>query len=295
MVFSYLFLLLRDLVYVFILGVSHAILETFTKCVVNVANLNNWEDDTDTIKLYLLLVLCKLKTSMTFACLSVLFNIHSTTCARIFYKYVSLLAVSVRPAIYWPIKEEILKNMPKYFEKFKATRIVLDATEIKVQKLKCLKCRIMSYSNYKCCHTMKFLIGITPSGLISCVSKGYGGRASYKSIFNSEKIIDKLDPFDAIMVDKGILIEVECNERLVKLIRPPFLQKKKQLTENDAMIMADIARARVHVERAIQRLKMFKIFNNQIDWFMIPYIEDIMVVIASIVNMSPPILADNKF
>lgn len=232
---------------------------------------------------------------MSFVCLSVLFGTSPATCTRIFYRYVSLLATSIKPAIYWPTKEEILQNMPKCFENFKTTRIVLDATEIKVQKLKCLKCRILSYSHYKCSHTMKFLIGITPSGLISYVSKGYGGRASDKAIFCNENIINKLDPHDAIMVDKGILIEKECEEHLVKLIRPPFMRKQKQLSKDDATITANIARARVHVERVIQRIKTFNILNDQIDWYMIPYIEDIITVIAATVNMSSPILADDKF
>lgn len=207
----------------------------------------------------------------------------------------SLLAVALKPAIYWPTKEEISQNMPKCFQKYKNTRVVLDCTEVKVQRLKCLKCRILSYSHYKGTHTMKFLIGITPSGLISYISPAYGGRATDKSIFNNEKLVEKLDPNDAVMVDKGVLIEKECEEHLIKLIRPPFMSKREQLSKNDAIITADIARARIHVERAIQRIKIFKILSDQINWYMIPYIDDIMTIIAATVNMSRPILADKRF
>ncbi|KAJ8976841.1 hypothetical protein NQ317_012965 [Molorchus minor] len=270
-------------------GVNHGILESYSKCVRNVADFNDIA--TENLNLYLILILCKIKTNMSFVCLSVLFGMSPATCTRLFYKYQLVLN---RQYIGQP-KEEILQNMPLCFENFKMTRVVLDATEIKVQKLNCLRCRILSYSHYKCSHTMKFLIGITPSGLISYVSKGYGGRASDKAIFNKENIIDKLDPYDAIMVDKGILIEKECNDHFVKLIRPPFLKKQKQFSKEDATTTANIARARVHVERVIQRIKTFNILSDQIDWYIIPYIEDIMTIVAATVNMSSPILADDKF
>lgn len=229
---------------------------------------------------------------MTFACLGVLFGFSSGLCRDIFYSTLSLLAVTLKPAIYWPSKEEVLNNMPRCFQNFKNTRVVLDCTEIKIEKLKCLRCRIMSYSHYKGTHTIKFLIGITPSGLISFLSAGFGGRASDKAIFNYENVIDKLDIHDAVMTDKGILIEKECNEKLVTLIRPPFLKGQKQFSKQDAERTADIARARVHVERAIQRIKIFKILHEQISWYLIPHTDEIMIVIAAIVNLSSPILRE---
>lgn len=93
---------------------------------------------------------------------------------------------------------------------------------------------------------------------------GYGGRASDKAIFNNENLIKRLDVNDSIVTDKGVLIEKECNEKSMKLIRPPFLKKQKQLSKVDAEITADIARARVHVERAIQRLKVFKVRTTEL-------------------------------
>lgn len=273
-------------------GITFDILTTITKCAENTANFNkcNWSN----IKTRIILALCKVKLNISFACLAVLFKLSNTQCRSIFYSTVSLLAVSLKPAIYWPTKEQILNNMPHCFHKFKNTRVVLDCTEIKIQKLKCLKCRVASYSHYKGMHTLKYLIGITPSGLISFVSAGFGGRATDKAIFNYENLIDKLEMNDAVMVDKGILIENECNEKLVKLIRPPFLKKQKQFSKADAEATADIARARVHVERAIQRIKMFNILSQQFNWYLIPYADEIITIIAAIVNLSAPILSDSK-
>lgn len=268
-------------------------METYELCTENVARTH--EVDVVDLRFALILVLTKLKTNLSFICLSVLFGISSTKCTNLFYKHTALLSASIKSAIYWPRKEEILANMPKCFSKFKETRVVLDCTEIKVQKMKCLNCRIKSYSHYKRCHTMKFLIGITPSGLISFVSRGYGGRATDKSIFLRENVLEKLDPHDAVMVDKGILIAKECEQNFIKLIQPPFLKKHKQLSKEAATTTAEIARARVHVERAIQRLKTFSVLRDTVEWYLIPYIDDVMTIIAATVNMSPPILADDKF
>ena len=164
--------------------------------------LNNYPEEN--FKMYIMLVLCKIKTNLTFFCLSVLFGMSKSSCTRFFYKYLIYLRRILEPMIYWPTKE-ILRNMPKHFQKFKSTRIVLDATEISLQRLKCLHCRNVTYSHYKSRHTIKFLIGITPAGHISFVSRPFGGRASDKAIFVNEELIKKLDPNDAIMVDKGII------------------------------------------------------------------------------------------
>ncbi|KAF2887926.1 hypothetical protein ILUMI_18248 [Ignelater luminosus] len=116
------------------------------------------------------------------------------------------------------------------------------------------------YSHYKGRNTIKYLISITPSGLITFLSKSYSGRVSEKAIFSNENVIQKLDMNDSIMVDKDILIEKECNEHLIKLIRPSFLKKTyKQFSKADAERTTSIGRVRVDVEHAIQRIKIFKI------------------------------------
>ncbi|KAF2892070.1 hypothetical protein ILUMI_14103, partial [Ignelater luminosus] len=241
-------------------------------------------------------MLMKLKLDLSFSGLAVFFNISSNTARSYFYCTVQQASVILKPLIKFPSKEEILSNMPICFNDFRSTRVILDCTEISIEESKCLRCRIRSYSNYKGTHTVKYLIGIASSGLITFLSKGYGGRASDKAIFNAEHLIDQLDPGDAIMVNKGILIEKECMEKFVKLIYPPFLKRNaKQFSKEDPQKTASIARARVHVKRAIQRLKIFKICQGKLLWTLLPYMDDIMIIIAGLTNLGPPILAQDKF
>lgn len=130
------------------------------------------------IKERIILVFLKLKQGMSFAILAVLFqNVTSETCRLIYTFMIPLLAQIFKPLLYWPSKQEVLNNMPYCFEKFSNTRIVLDCTEISLQKPKCLTCRIRCYSNYKSTFTLKFMIGISPGGLIVYISRPFGGRA----------------------------------------------------------------------------------------------------------------------
>jgi len=88
------------------------------------------------------------------------------------------------------------------------------------------------------------MIGISPDGLVSFLSPVYGGRASDKFIFNDNGILNKCKEGDSIMVDKGFLIDKECTDRGVKLHRPPFLGKQKQLSSDDGIVNCEIARAK---------------------------------------------------
>lgn len=248
------------------------------------------------LKGIIIMIFVKMKLNLSFSVLSALFNIPPTSCKRYFQQVVPAVTEVLRTCIVWPEKEEILNSIPQCFKEYKDVSVILDGTEINVEKCKCLRCRILTYSHYKGSNTVKFLVGVSPAGLITFISNGYGGRASDKFITMDSKILDKLLPFrDAVMVDKGFYIDEECANRFLVLYRPAFVQGGKPLSENDSVKSSSIARARVHVERAIQRLKIFKIFKEKLDWFMLRHVDDLMVIAAGVVNLSSPILGNDKF
>ena len=54
--------------------------------------------------------------------------------------------------------------------------------EVFIDRPSCLLALAQTWSSYKHHNTAKFLIGITPQGTVSFISKGWGGRASDKFI-----------------------------------------------------------------------------------------------------------------
>jgi hypothetical protein len=163
----------------------------------------------------IVLTLMVIRHNIQFNMLAVLFNRSSVTISSNFRSTIVTLSEALSSIIYWPPNEENKASMPIYFMSFfEDTKIVLDCTECKIPLLKCLKCRLASYSHYKSNHTVKYLIGVTPCGTICYVSPGYPGRASDKFIFNNEKVIDLLNPdTDAVMTDKGFAIEKELEAK----------------------------------------------------------------------------------
>ncbi|XP_064476281.1 uncharacterized protein LOC135390517 [Ornithodoros turicata] len=273
---------------------SMDLLDALVTCYENVAPLSGRHHLT--AKERVVLTMMKLKHNMSFTFLSGLFGCSSSTCSIIVTQTVKTLARILSSVVVLPAKEEILRNMPKQFERYQNVRIVLDCTEVPVSQPKCLNCAINVYSYYKKAFTCKYMIGVTPGGIIAHVSKGYGGRASDKRIFEESGLVDQLIPFkDAVMVDRGFLIDSVCEANFIPVIRPPFKRKQCQLPKNAALETQTIAAARVHVERAIQRMKIFKILSTKVLWSTVPILDDIVIITAAVTNLSAPIFSSCRF
>ena len=64
------------------------------------------------------------------------------------------------------------------------------------------------------------------------------------------------------MADKGFNIKDLLDPIEVTLNTPPFLSEEGQFDEEEVETTQSIASVRIHVERAISRIKMYKIINN---------------------------------
>lgn len=115
-----------------------------------------------------------------------------------FHNVLDILYVKTKPFIVWPEREVLRLTMPTSFRKcFKNCTVIIDCTEIFVERPSNLEARAQVWSNYKHHSTIKFLIGITPQGTISYISRCAGGRMSDKEIVEQSTLTDHLLPGEA--------------------------------------------------------------------------------------------------
>lgn len=93
----------------------------------------------------------------------------------------------------------------------------------------------------------------------------------------------KVETGKAVMIDKGFRIDEVCNTYNVKIIRPPFLRKNK-LSQEEAKLNLQIARARIHIKRVNKRIKHFKILSGKFTVNLISKSEDILFTPCAINN-----------
>ena len=92
------------------------------------------------------------------------------------------------------------------------------------------------------------------------MSSLYAGKTSDRKITKDCGILDLLEPNDQIMADQGFDIQDDLPNN-VTLNIPPFLDGKDQLSLDEELTTRKIASVRVHVERAIARIKSFRILH----------------------------------
>ena len=118
-----------------------------------------------------------------------------------------------------------------------------------------------TFSNYKHHNTAKGLIGIAPNGAVTFVSDLYAGRVSDRKNTADSGIYKLLEPGDSVMADRGFELDDDLPEG-VSLNIPPFMRGKSQLSMQEETETRRIASVRVHVERAIERVKNYRILQS---------------------------------
>ncbi|XP_057299081.1 uncharacterized protein LOC130629759 [Hydractinia symbiolongicarpus] len=212
------------------------------------------------------------------------------TKSELFMTLIRLRLGELQCLIYWPSREENNGCYPKCFKDFPNTIGIIDCTEGGLEKPSLAKAQAQTYSSYKSKNTWKKLLSITPCGTISFISKCYGGCASDRYITETCGILEKINPGDNLMADKGFNISDLLVGRGSKLIIPRFLKDKIRFTRKNCNRTSNIAKARIHVERAIARIKDFRILQGAIPVTMKDLLDDIFVICAAITNLAPPLV-----
>ena len=72
---------------------------------------------------------------------------------------------------------------------------------------------------------------------------------------------------------------------------PSFIKGKSQLSKKDVDTSRSIARVCIHIERVIGRMRKFDIINTVIPLFRVDLLDEIMLCIAGLVNISDRIVS----
>ena len=131
------------------------------------------------------------------------------------------------------------------------------------------------------------LIGITPTGGISFVSRAFGGRVSDKVITQRSGFLQLLERDDLVLADRGFLIEEELGAHGCKLAIPAFTRGKTQLPRPENDRSRRISQVRIHVERLMERIKNFSILSGIISLALVPHADNIVIVCGAIANLEP--------
>lgn len=89
--------------------------------------------------------------------------------------------------IYWPEREAFRSTMPwSLISAFGNSVVIIDCFEIGIEKLFNLISKSQTWSTYKYKNIDKYLIAITPQGVISFISEGWSGQVSGKHYWKSQ-------------------------------------------------------------------------------------------------------------
>ena len=102
-----------------------------------------------------------------------------------------------------------------------------------------------------------------PSGAITFLSEAFGGSISDKQIVELSGFLNLIEEGDHVMADRGFTIGDLLLLLKAKLNIPAF-SHGKALSEKAVKKSRNIASVRIHVERAIGRLKTFGILRGTV-------------------------------
>ena len=239
----------------------------------------------------LFMTLVRLRLGLLERDLAFRFNISQATVSRITCTWINLMYHSFKSIETFPSWALVRKYMPGAFKKdYPNTRIIIDATEFFIDRPSSLVSQSSTFSSYKNRNTVKVLIGITPSGVISFVSVAYEGSISDRKLVEACGLLQKLEPGDEIMADKGFTSQGLLVPLGVRLNMPPFLQSNTQMPASDVFTTRKIARLRVHVERAIRRVKDYRILQGSLPASMWDCFSGIIYVCCMLTNFEPPLV-----
>ena len=239
------------------------------------------------------MVLVRLRLGLFERDLAERFNVHVSSVNRICISWINFMYLKFGYLNIWPDREAIDKAMPQSFkDKFPKTRVIIDGTEIKCQTPSSLVLHSETFLLLQKPHNLQGSNWNFPQSHKTFISQLYAGSISDREITVRSGFL-KL-PFaagDIVMADKGFTISDLLEPMGVGLNIPPFVGSRSQHNPSEVIATQEIASERIHVERAINKIKNFQIFNQVIPLSLAGSLNQMWTVSAILTNLQNPIIS----
>jgi len=159
----------------------------------------------------------------------------------------------------------MISTLPHSFKQlYPNTFAIIDGSEIFLETPSDLCMQSSTWSQYKHHNTAKFLVACTPNGAISFVSPVFVGSISAIELTRESGFLTTFQdkPGISVMADSGFTIKDMLKDIGIELNIPPFMEGRAQLPVKEVQEGRRIASVRIHVERAIGRMKNFAILQG---------------------------------
>ena len=187
---------------------------------------------------YFNLMLMKLRLNASNYDLGFRFGVSESTVSRAFTKWIEAMDIRLSFLITWPGRDSIQKTMPFCFQPHYGLKVtsIIDCFELFIEKPSNLLAKSFTWSQYKHYNTAKYLISISPQGLISYISKGWGGCVSDKHIVEHSGYLNNLLPGDVVLANRGFDVADSVAMLGATLDIPAFTRGCEQLAPSDVEV-----------------------------------------------------------
>ncbi|CAN7940132.1 unnamed protein product [Ixodes hexagonus] len=252
----------------------------------------------------MVVTLMRLRLGMPLQDIAYRFQVSQATVTKIVDKWLGVMHVRLGGLVRWPEREDLRRSMPASFRAAFGVKVavILDCFEVFIDRPSSLVSRALTWSQYKHHNTVKYLSGIAPQGVITFISKGWGGRTSDKELTETCGILENLLPGDSALADRGFTIADSVGLFCARLEIPAFTRGRAQLSAYEVAKTRTLANVRIHEERVISLLRnKYRILSTTIPVELIstpagdsvPDLDKVVTVCAALTNLCKSVVSPN--
>ncbi|XP_058812701.1 uncharacterized protein LOC131677114 [Topomyia yanbarensis] len=237
----------------------------------------------------IMMVLRIIRLGESFDIVSDVFGLNSLRVYQIFGESVPKIAREMEDLVCWPSAEDVKRSLPDAFlSQYSSVQSIIDCFGIHVQKCSNPVAQLVTYSQYKSCNTIKYLVSFTPCGLVNFISKGFLGSASKQEIVSKSGYLECIRDGMGVFADSGFKnVAGDIAERGGLLFGPPSISKSDYLFNEDIVLSQEIASVRIHVERLKKRFREYRIAapHAELPVYFFDKCDSIVKIISGLVNL----------